>query len=82
MRAVSGSRTVPAPMRMSGRCSASLRMTSMAPGTVMVISRTVTPPSAMAPAMAMALCYGVGAEDGDEADFLEGLEDFGFVHIS
>jgi len=54
-RAVSGSSTVPAPMRMSGRSATRRRMTCRAPGTVMVTSRTLTPPAATAVARAMAL---------------------------
>src|SRR5665213_1544522 len=55
IRAVSGSSTVPAPIKMSGRSCARRRITSMAPGTVIVTSSTVTPPSAMALASANAL---------------------------
>src|ERR1017187_3844222 len=54
MRAVSASSTVPAPIRMSGRSSASRRITRIAPGTVIVTSNTVTPPAAIAAASARA----------------------------
>src|SRR5260370_30414854 len=54
-RAVSASSTVPAPIRISGRCSASFPITWIAPGTVIVISSTVTPPAAIASANARAL---------------------------
>src|ERR1700722_3119313 len=55
MRAVSGSRTVPAPSRISpeqflARCS----ITPLAPGTVKVISSAATPPSAQASATRVA----------------------------
>ena len=46
-----------------------------------MVIRTVTPPpSAIAPARA-SLVYRFGAEDGDQANLLEGIGDFGFVHI-
>ena len=53
MRAVSGSSTVPAPIRISPEeyCLASASITAVAPGTVKVISIAAAPPRAQASAI-------------------------------
>ena len=69
IRAVSASSTVPAPIRMSGRSFASRFITSIAPGTVIVISSTVTPPSAIAVASASAFSTDAARSTGTNPIF-------------